>query len=311
MSRSCQNNPRFGSDSATHSLHYCVLRVVQGKKTRIPTATIFRSNPGGIFKAADEDDFSERIEDEDSLTTYLGNPSDPSPPHIFDSEGNVISVFRFTPASSVGSALVDLSKTRKMFETRKSVQRDPRVVMRKTVDHYSLGFLDKAGSLQARQPFIPFRQAFKDVNKRIARRVSGEDDVTTEQEADPTFQPAYPIQTLSAVVPTSVQMYSLVSHLLSPIASENRSKHGEVTAVLAGAFATTQTEKDKAKAARDRLQTGLPAETFFRLIEDGPKSQALRIEQVFFYEMGHLKPEHRNGLCVYSYVALTLLTYSL
>lgn len=281
---------------------------MQGKKIRIPTATIFRSNPDGIFKPADEDDFSERIEDEDSLSTYLGDRSDPSPPLLFDSEGNVISAFRLVPASPIGSALVDLSKTRKMFETRKSIQRDPRVVMRKTVDHYSLGFLDKAGSLQARQPFVPFRQAFKDVNKRIARRVSGEDDVTPEQEADPTFRPAQPIQTLSAVVPTSVQMYSLVSHLLSPIASENRSKHGEVTAVLAGAFAATQTEKDKAKLARDRLQTGLPAETFFRLIEEGPQSQPLRVEQVFFYEMGHLKAEHRNGRCVYSYVAHTVLT---
>lgn len=186
-----------------------------------------------------------------------------------------------------------------MFENHKLVPNEKRFIQRKTIDHYPLAFLDNIGSLQARQPFPPFHKASKDVNRKIARQMSGDDNVTTVQEADPNFAPEYPVQSLAAVVPTSVQMYSLISHLLSPNANENRSKHSEVTAAIAGAFAVTQAEKDKAKLARDRLQTGLTAETFFRLIEQTPTAPPLRIEQVFYYDMDSLKPEYHNGLYIY------------
>lgn len=237
-----------------------------GRSTPIDTATILQDHPDGVFRSRDNQDAP--IEDLDDLNLYDEYGFEIK---IFDINRRAIRRRTFVadepqnPPRPAG-ILVNLDTVDEFFRSGNAYEDARDVIVADAINRYPYALIRNSGSVQTRRPLPLFQPLLEDINRDIEK----------------------PDLTRRALYSSSVQLYNLSIHWISPRANEHPSPHGLITASFLGRFARTEPEKKAAEKAARKLGNVLPYQNYNQKMLSRHNKPDLRIEQVFVIRANRL-----------------------
>ena len=163
------------------------------------------------------------------------------------------------------------------------------------LDVYPLGFLRKAGNVQAGGAPHCFLAPIKKVNRAVRKEGTQQRTrATTRFEEDSSSSSTETqdiVNRIPTVKATSCQFYNYIAHRIAPHAGKLDSQQGLVTAALVGAFAQTIPHENTARIKQAACKMSLPAATFLRRIYRPGCPTCCRAEIVYLVDISNLKSQ--------------------
>lgn len=275
-----------------------VSRAKEGITTPIPPEQIL-ANHSEVYRC--QDAYEEDLIDD--LEEYpLQNQSGEDLP-IFDKDGNSIrrTVARPVPGATPAGVFLALSRAKELFRSDSFSTDRQKYVHGNNVDKYPIGHLPNVGSIQTNQPLPLFNGVVKRINNTIGQTVP------YEEGEEPLYEDVD--ESGNLVVPTGIkrrpifgthtQIYNLSVHHFAPRANQFRVLHGQVTAAASSKFAVSSRDREKGKAAEEKIATHLPFEALEAQMDGADIPVSLRLEQVFVVSMDDLEDEYKTGQWVH------------
>lgn len=207
----------------------------------------------------------------------------------------------YDPQDSCG-VLMNLTNIRALFRTADDHDDSDNELFgepakEEKLDVYPLGFLRKAGNVQAGGAPHCFLAPIKKVNRAVRKEgtqqrtratTSFEEDsssLSTDSETQDT------VNRIPTVKATSCQFYNYIAHRIAPRAGKLDSQQGLVTAALVGAFAQSIPHEKTARTKQAACKKSLPAATFLQRIYRFGCPTGCRAEIVYSVDISNLKSQ--------------------
>ncbi|KAG2029044.1 hypothetical protein BDR03DRAFT_1018980 [Suillus americanus] len=242
--------------------------------------------------------------------------------NIYDEDGRRIPRFDGLCSHNVKSCgvLINLETIAELFSamiTDDDMALDPDIIMDDDnlhiprVNVYPQAFLRKYGHIQCNAVLPHFAPFMSKIRKAVSRDTIGRDEFDDHAlDDDLDYLNNFPNGLMPPVLLASgCQFYNEISHRIRPSAALHDVQQGRITSALSGAYATTRNAQTAHKMVLRECSLLLPHQRYDNKIDVNDVPRALRLENIYIFQLDSLKLAKRNGLSIYRDMVVPLASY--
>ncbi|KAG1769738.1 hypothetical protein EV702DRAFT_1049616 [Suillus placidus] len=241
--------------------------------------------------------------------------------NIYDEEGRRIPRFHGICSNSTKpcGVLINLETITELFSAFIPADGDealdPNVIFDEdirapTVNVYPQAFLRKYGHIQCNTVlphFAPFLSNIRNAISRSSMNGNAVDDQIVDDDAD-DFDDLHTGPLPPALFASGSQFYNEISHRIRPSADLHDVQQGRITSALSGAYAHGHGQSTHRAVMRE-CRINLPHQRYDNKIKVNDVPRALRLENIYIFQLDSLKRHKRNGASIYRDMVVPLASY--
>ncbi|KAG2365886.1 hypothetical protein BDR07DRAFT_1373987 [Suillus spraguei] len=170
------------------------------------------------------------------------------------------------------------------------------------VNVYPQAFLRKYGHVQCNTVLPHFAPFISKIRNAVSRDTASDDDLDYFNDFPNGLMPP-------VLLASGCQFYNEISHRIRPSAALHDVQQGRITSALSGAYAATRNAQTAHKMVLRECGLLLPHQRYDNKIDVNDIPRALRLENIYIFQLDSMKSTKRNGSSIYKDMVVPLASY--